>query len=456
MAGIIGKIKKVTNASWWLYAAIGAVVAFMAIGFFANHIAVSIICSALIYLVMVVSPLPIAFGLFMLLIPNPAIFDTGGFLYTFNLAVILMALRLIYVAIIEKTLWNKATILFFGALILLGAYDLVNAVINGLFSFTYLSNLNIWVTWIIAYILLSHKEINVKAKILFFCLFAGYLLSFLFGLRYPFATWGTDWHPKFRFTGMMRDPNYYGVTSLLLVMTAPIMIKDWKKYIFMAVPALLAFVTFSKMYLVLAVPYVLAFFIYTLYFNPANKPNRLRNTLIVLIVVSLALIVGFASGILQNLLAKIIARFTDGGTGFDIDKITTGRTYLWREYIALLVGNPQSLILGRSFEYVDFYKVIYPEVQSMYLAAHNTYLDVILTFGLIGTAIYVFLWYSLLKAYGRREKSFYCIAAIVFFFIAIFGLSYLAADIFMVYVSFLLFLVKRERRMLEDRRLDIK
>lgn len=62
---------------------------------------------------------------------------------------------------------------------------------------------------------------------------------------------------------------------------------------------------------------------------------------------------------------------------FSNTTLTTGRTFIWNEYIIKIMNDPFGMMFGRSISYSSFYKIYYTEAN---MVAHNTLLDIILSY----------------------------------------------------------------------------
>lgn len=81
------------------------------------------------------------------------VFDNLGFKYFFNFAIIVLFIKLIFY-IFTHRIKIKYPIILFGILFLF-LYDCLNAMINNLFSLSYLGNFNIWITYLILFLTIS-------------------------------------------------------------------------------------------------------------------------------------------------------------------------------------------------------------------------------------------------------------------------------------------------------------
>ena len=92
---------------------------------------------------------------------------------------------------------------------------------------------------------------------------------------------------------------------------------------------------------------------------------------------------------------------------FKYQDLTTGRLDLSRMYIKSLLENPTFLIFGASNTYYNYIIIDYMKNIGYYIpyysTAHNTYLDLILSWGIIGSILFIGFIKSLLK-FNKSNK----------------------------------------------------
>lgn len=211
-----------------------------------------------------------------------------------------------------------------------------------------------------------------------------------------------------RFTGMYADPNYYSVN--LIISLCLIIILNHKKYLSI-IPAiclggLMTFfvaMTLSKSaFLMLVLPLGL------LMYSKLNKRNYLLffGVLVAGIVVVNLLFSGKIA-IFNNVLLRIT-------NASDIDSLTTGRSNIWNMYCEFLFDNLNSLLFGGGFG---------AELIGKH-AAHNTYIDLIYYFGIIGTVLVLLVFGVLINLKKNTAKlnllnySIWICIALMYFFLS--------------------------------------
>ena len=114
----------------------------------------------------------------------------------------------------------------------------------------------------------------------------------------------------------------------------------------------------------------------------------------------------------------------------DVERVSSGRSSILDEYLSILSSDYNSLFFGKGFQYHLFF-------ESSGFGAHNTYLDAILAWGVIGSVgLLLFIIYCIKKVMSKfGVKRLYSIPAIVLA-INFLDLSCLSATMFWWVLSF--------------------
>lgn len=235
---------------------------------------------------------------------------------------------------------------------------------------------------------------------------------------------------NYRLAGYGDDPNYFSIYVLMSIGFAlsglPKGSGKTMLLLQVALLTILGLLTSSKMYILCLA------FMFLLYSYDTVVNSRVRKTAPLLIVLFSILLAGlFQIDSVSALFIKVIGRFTDINTTanlFDIDSITTGRVTLIREYYAAAIQDPFSVLLGRGINYPLYYTNIIGDNR----VVHNTYLDMLLSWGLIGTATILYFLFRLLRE-SLAFKGKYLTDGIpaIIFFTTLLSLSCLTADMFL-------------------------
>lgn len=178
----------------------------------------------------------------------------------------------------------------------------------------------------------------------------------------------------FRFSALDSDPNYYATQIVLALSCLGVLYikKDIRLSFYILASVLIAFgaKTASKSFVVLLVIWILYMIILLL------KEKRFFILLLVLVGGVLAIPMIFDGRI--SLFSSTLARFGSASNSADL---TTGRSTILLYYIEYLFKNPIVLLFGKG-------------IGSPYWnnhAAHNTYIDFLYFYGIIGTSLFALI-----------------------------------------------------------------
>ena len=194
-----------------------------------------------------------------------------------------------------------------------------------------------------------------------------------------------------RFSGLYADPNYYSVN--LIIALALLVLLYYRKEIKLIpfaglVVALLSFVvlTYSKSsFLMLLLPIYM--FLY------ANFRGKRYYTLVLSLILFAFAFFFLLDGKL-DMFSTVLARF---GNSDQLSNLTTGRSYLWQNYLNHFSKSFPLLLFGNGFDAELLGK----------MAPHNTYIDLLYYLGILGTVL-LFVTLSLLNKPNRtpHKKTF--------------------------------------------------
>ena len=261
------------------------------------------------------------------------------------------------------------------------------------------------------------------------------------GIFIPIAKFGMQIPKSYRFSGLMRDSNGYSLELLLLIITAPIYFKLTKKnsLVLIITFSIFGFLGISKMFLI-----CLSFiFVYKLIFKDKIKSKKVINLKNILIFIIIAIILVYINNkfdLINMFKNNYFKRFENGD-------LTSGRANIVNYYIEILLKDPITLFFGRSLEY---YKII---GYKGYLEAHNTWLELILSYGIIGSIIYFAFIIKLIKS-NNKNRILYkkeLILAIIIFAFCLNALPILSGDALAILILYM-FLIKNvnEKNKMEE------
>lgn len=129
--------------------------------------------------------------------------------------------------------------------------------------------------------------------------------------------------------------------------------------------------------------------VWSLSYPGAGMPRRRK--LIPLAVLSAGLMFDVCAGLLNGLVDTMLLRFLRAGNLADL---TTGRTELWRNYLSAITADPKLLLFGKGFT----------NVKLDGRGSHNTLLQLIYQFGLVGSWLLLLWQLALCRRFWGGEK----------------------------------------------------
>lgn len=211
-----------------------------------------------------------------------------------------------------------------------------------------------------------------------------------------------------RFSGMDGDPNYYAINviialCLIVVLNHKKMLGTTASLVLATPLVIFAVMTYSKSaFLMLFLPLFMLLY--------SKIKNRKHLAFVMLFIGILVLIFSIIAGKIE-FLDIVLSRFTAAD---DAAELTTGRSDIWIEYFDYFASNAFALIFGGGLNA----KLVSGA------AAHNTYVDLILYFGIIGTMMFVALLRALMRSVEFRYKrnlinhSVWICVIIMYFFLS--------------------------------------
>lgn len=177
-----------------------------------------------------------------------------------------------------------------------------------------------------------------------------------------------DSEKSFRFTGLYRDPNYYSI-SVIIVIVLCIMLfinKDGNKIFLAAVAGTLTifgFTTYSKMFM-----FTIAILAFVFLMRQMKTPKKMAATAIPIVIAGGGLYKWMQSSgylsVMENRLSG--------------DDISTGRFGIWERYLDYIFSSPLTLFFGDGLKAPDYTGV----------APHNTYIESVYYIGIVGSLLF--------------------------------------------------------------------
>ncbi len=214
-----------------------------------------------------------------------------------------------------------------------------------------------------------------------------------------FQFYGTN---TVRLCGFYGDPNFFATQIVSAIGCLLVLVRNKRKktslYIIM-VAALLGcgLLSVSKTFII-ATALIFVLFLLAL---GVNKDRRMIRTLIwcaVLITVILA------TGAFSEQIHMLLVRFRFTG---DISSFTTGRTDLWAAYIESFMDHPVNFLIGQGYTSV---------FNGVPKGSHNTILQIIYQFGLVGSIVLGMWIYSFKISFAKVKKTDLLVVMFALFF----------------------------------------
>lgn len=356
-----------------------------------------------------------------------ALYDNIGFQYIFNLTIVIFVAKLL---LTKKIKLNKILSLFFVVLIL---YEIILSLINIGISTNLLSLVTLFSSYLFIILIISSKNKEyIDIELIYKYFFWGFLMSAIAGYMYPISNWGIANIPvAYRFKGLLRDSNYYSVDALLLMISSMIYKnKITKEAIIVFLVGLLAI---SKMFILVS---LLTFILMVFYKMTQIKSKKQIMLIITLLLCIPALLYAInKTSFFNEILTKYLYRN-------DSVSLFTGREYIQGFYIKELYNDPITLLFGRSTSYANVLNIGHDINDPFYynIVAHNTYLDVILSWGIFGMILYIINIQQMFKIYKNNfnANKKYTLFFMFLIGLCLFALSYLMLDFFAILILYIM------------------
>lgn len=214
-----------------------------------------------------------------------------------------------------------------------------------------------------------------------------------------------------RLSGFYSDSNFYTVHIIisiagLLIIAANKNIKDMI-WIGLVIVLLVYFGmrSVSKMFIILFIVTLLIWIIFILI-----TKGKITQKVSIITFVILSLILILESSFFEQLINMYIIRFNQID---NMSNLTSGRSNIWVSYFDTMANNMSLLILGNGYAGVRY---------GLTMAAHNTLIQIIYEFGIIGSTI-IAIWIAIIskiyKVHNRLNISKFILISM--FIIACFG-----------------------------------
>lgn len=357
--------------------------------------------------------------------PNSALYDGIGFPYLFNFSVVIVAIRLII-----KNKIDKETIIIF---LLICCWEIILILKAGILDKSLLPIVS-WISSYIVLIILSKKpKENFETIYTYFLL--GFISAFLYGAAIPIKKWGIQNIPTaYRFIGLLRDPNYYSMDALLLIFSAGnyAKIKNKTQILYIFIVFAMGICSVSKMFIAL---FVVGCIFKLLFEFKEIKPIQLIMGILIISIIGYCL---KKIGVIDIFIKKYLYRS-------ETTSLFTGRDYLFSYYFNAIFSSVKNVLFGNSA--LKYSSILSAGTENTYFTnfvAHNTYLDILLAWGVLGTIVYILLIKKILQNAKNANISSYKFTSasfketIIVFIIGLCTLSFLTTDVFALIILYLI------------------
>lgn len=348
--------------------------------------AILILAAAFVSFCILKSDIANAFYWVLFLVPNIRMFDGIGISFIVNA---IMALPLVVYAF-RAGIRRVPAIALLGS-ICLGTMELFHdAAFN---DFTHAVTIMGWIlNLLLAMLITVDSKIKFSKDDIFSAFSTGIIMSavmYLLANNISIMYILERMNRGLRLAAYADDPNYYSLYICLAIASIlNVTGKNVYKFCVMFLLVGIGFLTASKMCIML-----MAFEFVLIFLQLFSKRKESRNNKRFIAAMSSGLILGLIvlRDYVQLFLNNIVRRMGNINTeSFDLDKLTSGRFTILMEYLDILGNDLICFLFGYGFHYHLLLD------QSSKKGAHNTYMDLILAWGLLGTIIFVLIlfWWS--------------------------------------------------------------
>lgn len=197
-----------------------------------------------------------------------------------------------------------------------------------------------------------------------------------------------SWQDTVRFSGLSYDCNFYALSAILALYFSLFEDKfifsrknTFLRYIVLGAVAILGMLTYSKMFMLASIG--------LLGLAAVFSDRKTKKRLLFLVPVIVLMVVLFSESLINwiNIMQERL------GSSGDLNELTTGRSDLWERYIEKIFSSPSSFMMGQGILGLEGG------------AAHNTYLEIMSKFGLLGVIGEILLLYMANQMLPHIEKT---------------------------------------------------
>lgn len=365
--------------------------------------------------------------------PNFGMYDQMGFKYLFNITIIITSIKLIVFYGKTKNIKKSSFII----LSLLFLYNIALVLLNNIkFSVLY-TYISLFLSYIILIIYSGEKDYNFSKLYKYYSW--GMISSALCGFMIPYSMYGMNIPGGYRFAGLMRDSNGYSLDLLFLIIGAFVYEKESGKnsLFYIILFSVLGFLGTSKMFLI-----CLAFVVLYEFFVKLNsisiKKVNMKNIIFFFLILFGVLYFNNKFDLYNIVFNNYVSRFNS-------TSLTSGRNDISLYYLELLFDNPIILLFGKSLEYSTLIGY------GGWAMVHNTWLELLLSFGLIGSLIYLLFIITVIN--NNKSKIKYkgqLVLLIIIFFFCLGALPILSGDTLAILILYVVLIKNISNKEIEN------
>ena len=366
------------------------------------------------YILFLKKNIDLFYSFVIFLIPNLNLFLFNGI----PLINILIGISMIYLLVSKKVYLNNKERRFLTFIIFFIVYDIIHFLFNDYFSF--FENIIVYLSILSSFFFYVYQRKSGQLEQYLDSFVYGTLASLISGMLILISTgkFADGINITNRNLGNAGDPNYLGLYILIAITFLINQIRSdkltFKKLIFIIFLAIGGFSTSSRTFMIILIVELLPF-LYTVLRDLIVK-FRLRK--IFFICVGIVILIFFVSIFYDNI-SFIFERFN---TASNLDELTNGRSDIALTYLNKIGTSGMHLLFGFGISK-------YPVNMKIYEYAHNAYVEIIATTGILGVLMIIFLSIYFFCTHKVKILSVKFFPILIFLIIA-FGINIVEVECF--------------------------
>lgn len=360
--------------------------------------------------------------LIFFLLPNIRILDVLGFTSFINIIILIISIKYLIVT------WNKIknTKKIIMCTYFIFCLEFFHCLLNSTQFNTDLFNaINISINFMVCICIINDVWTKKDIKEMSLSLSFGVIISTLIFIMCNPDTINQIFNSRYRLSAYGNDANY--LSFYILISIAGLLIHSYyntlnvKETVSVILNVGIGLLTSSKMCIL---GMLIIFTIYIICILSKKNLKKLLGILIKVIPIVLILIF-YLKDQLEYLIEKFFERFQENYSSTVLDNLTSGRSELFSKYMSLMNNDIISLVFGRGVNYYTYY-----QQYGIELMAHNTYLDFILSWGILGTFVFIIIFILNIYHSISLKNRLINFLPLIIFMIMLMSLSCMSADMF--------------------------